>query len=40
MTQRHHECKAIFCTDGWLELREVGNTDAWIASDSPEWVTA
>jgi hypothetical protein len=38
MTLRHHDCKAILCTNGWLELREVGNADAWIASDSPEWI--
>jgi hypothetical protein len=38
MTQRHHECKAIFCTGGWLEIRESDNPDGWVACDEPVWI--
>ena len=24
--------------DGWLEIREDGNSDGWIATDTPVWV--
>ena len=38
MTQRHHECKAIFCTGGWLEIRESDNPDGWVACNEPVWI--
>jgi hypothetical protein len=34
MTQ-NTRCKAIYCSDGWLELREETNPEAWIATDTP-----
>lgn len=39
MTQNTTRCKAIYCSGGWLELREEGNPEAWIATDAPRDVT-
>lgn len=35
MTQNTTRCKAIYCSDGWFELREEANPEAWIATDTP-----
>jgi hypothetical protein len=30
--------KEVHYTDGWIEIRETGNKDGWIAIDTPEWI--
>jgi hypothetical protein len=33
-----HAYKSVHYKDGWLEIREDGNADGWIATDTPAWV--
>ncbi|ELZ82755.1 hypothetical protein C453_16758 [Haloferax elongans ATCC BAA-1513] len=30
-----HTYKTVYYADGWFEIREEENTEAWIATDSP-----
>ncbi|WP_269844111.1 hypothetical protein [Halegenticoccus soli] len=29
---------ALYCTDGWFEIREDGNPEGWIATDAAVWI--
>jgi hypothetical protein len=31
----HDVYESVFRDDGWLEIRETNNDDAWIAADEP-----
>ncbi len=39
MKQTQGSYKAIYCSDGWLEIREDQNVEGWISTDSPVPVT-
>ncbi|WP_416840470.1 hypothetical protein [Haloferax sp. DFSO52] len=30
-----HTYKTVYYADGWFEIREEENTEAWIATDAP-----
>ncbi len=34
----HERFTAMYCHDGWFEIREEENPEGWIATDSPVWV--
>ena len=33
-----HAYKSVHYEDGWLEIREDGNPEGWIATDDPAWI--
>jgi hypothetical protein len=33
-----HGFKSVHYEDGWLEIREDGNAEGWIATDDPMWI--
>ncbi|WP_267643085.1 hypothetical protein [Haloarchaeobius amylolyticus] len=35
MKQQESKCKLVYCTNGWVEIKELGKKDAWIATDTP-----
>ncbi|WP_255647710.1 hypothetical protein [Haloprofundus halobius] len=39
MKQTQGSYKAVYCSDGWLEIREEQNVEGWISTDSPVPVT-
>lgn len=32
------DAEAVFCSNGWLEVRVRGESEEWIATDSPRKV--
>ena len=37
-TMSEHAYKSVQYEDGWLEIREDGNPEGWIAIDDPAWI--
>ncbi|WP_435360362.1 hypothetical protein [Haloarchaeobius sp. DFWS5] len=35
MKQQECRCKLVYCTNGWVEIKEIGSKEGWIATDSP-----
>jgi hypothetical protein len=33
-----HAFSSVHYEDGWLEIREDGNDEGWIATDTPTWI--
>ena len=35
MSDGSHDCEAVYCSNGWLEIRSSDSDDRWIATDDP-----
>ena len=38
VTMSEHAFNSVHYEDGWIEIREDGNAEGWIATDSPMWI--